>query len=92
MLLISPLDLHSGLLSFDAAIVTNHGAGGVLQTRPLSTDERLAGGMANGIDGQGGNEWPKVQQSVKSLREYLGALPPDTTEDELTNSLFELLT
>lgn len=79
-------------LSFDAALVTNHGAGGVVQSRPLSKDERLAGAISNGIDGQGGNEWPKVKNGVNFLKEYLGKLPVDTKETELADHLFDLLT
>jgi len=92
LLLLSPSLRHSQTLSFDAALVTNYGADGAIKSRPLSTDERLAGGMANGVDGQGGNEWPKVQHGVKSLNDCLGALPADIKEVDLTDRLFELLT
>jgi len=92
LLLLSPLLHNSKNFSFEAALVTNHGAGGVITSRILSADERLAGGMANGVDGQGGNEWPKVQHGIKSLNGYLGTLPADISETELTNHLFELLT
>jgi len=92
LLLLSPSLRDPRSLSLDAALVTNHGAGGRIKCRPLSPDERLAGGMSNGVDGQGGNEWPKVQHGIKSLNEYLGALPVDIKEVELTDHLFELLT
>jgi len=92
LLLLSPLFRDSQSLSFDAALVTNHGAGGVLCSRPLSADERLVGGIANGVDGQGGNQWPKIQQGVKYLKDYLGTLPSNTKEAELTDHLFDLLT
>jgi uncharacterized protein with NRDE domain len=90
--LLSPSRCKSQTLSFDAALVTNHGAGGVIQSRPLSKEERLAGAISNGIDGQGGNEWPKVKYGVNFLKEYLGKLPADTKETELTDHLFDLLT
>jgi len=92
LLLLSPPLQKSHALSFDAAFVTNHGAGGAIQSRPLSSDERLAGGMSNGIDGQGGSAWPKVHHGVRSLNEYLGTLSSETEEAELTDCLFELLT
>ncbi|KIM81059.1 hypothetical protein PILCRDRAFT_821898 [Piloderma croceum F 1598] len=92
LLLLSPLLRESHALSFDAALVTNHGAGGVIQSRPLSPGERLVGGMTNGVDGQGGQEWPKVQHGIRSLNEYLATVSSDTKEAELTERLFELLT
>lgn len=91
LLLLSPSLHDQEKLSFDAALVTNHGAGGVITSRPLSADERKSGAMSNGIDGQGGNEWPKVQQGVQSLDNFLRELSADTNEGELTNGLFELL-
>jgi uncharacterized protein with NRDE domain len=92
LLLLSPSICDSQTLFFEAALVTNHGAGGVINSRKLSSDERLAGGMANGVDGQGGNEWPKVRHGVRSLSDYLKTLPVDIKETEFTNRLFELLT
>jgi len=91
LLLLSPSLRDSEKLSFDATLVTNHGAGGIITSRPLSADERQGGAMSNGVDGQGGDEWPKVQQGVQSLTNFLKELAPDTNETELTNSLFELL-
>jgi uncharacterized protein with NRDE domain len=92
LLLLSPLLRESHALSFDAALVTNHGAGGVIQSRSLSPGERLVGGMSNGVDGQGSQEWPKVQHGISSLNEYLATVSSDTKEAELTDRLFELLT
>jgi len=92
LLLLSPSLCDSQVLSFDAALVTNHGGGGSIKSRTLSAEERWVGGMSNGIDGQGGNRWPKVQYGVKYLKDYLESLPSDIDETELTNHLFELLT
>jgi len=92
LLLLSPSSCDAQNLSFDAALVTNHGAGGVITSRPLSADERRCGSISNGVDGKGGNEWPKVHQGIQSLHELLGTVSADTNEAELTNSLFELLT
>lgn len=90
LLLLSPRGTTD--LPFDAAFVTNHGAGGEIESRVLTPDERTGGGMANGIDGQGGNEWPKVQHGIQSLNGYLRTLHKDTSESELTEHLFQLLT
>lgn len=92
LLLLSPSPRDSQTLSFDAAFVTNHGAGGAIKSRRLSADERSVAGMSNGVDGQGGNEWPKVQHGIKHLKEYLRTLPADIEGTELANHLFELLT
>ena len=91
MLLLSPSNCTTKTLSLDAALMTNHGAGGVITSRPLSADERRCGAMSNGIDGKGGNEWLKVQQGVRSLNEFLETVSADTSEVELTNGLFKLL-
>lgn len=91
LLLLSPSAQASGL-SFEAALVTNHGGGGGIESRLLTAEERNCGGMANGVDGQGGNEWPKVTQGVQSLSELLAKLPRDINESALTESLFKLLT
>ena len=91
LLLLSP-SAHPSGLSFEAALVTNHGGGGVIQSRLLTPEERRCGGMANGVDGQGGNEWPKVTQGVRSLTELFANLPRDINESALTESLFKILT
>jgi len=79
-------------LAFAALLVTNHGAGGLLESRPLTSEERSVGGMTNGIDGKDGQNWPKVQHGIQSLSACLAALPTDITETDLTERLFELLT
>lgn len=83
-------------LAYDAILVTNHGAGGRLEARRLTTAERACGCMSNGIDGQGGNEWPKVKRASKDFGEALQALSADgsleQTERELINHLFRILT
>ncbi|KAF7985959.1 hypothetical protein HWV62_43912 [Athelia sp. TMB] len=79
-------------LKFAASFVTNHGAGGLLESRPLTSEERSIGGMTNGIDGKDGQNWPKLQHGIQSLSACLAALPKDITEADLTTRLFELLT
>lgn len=83
-------------LSYDAILVTNHGAGGRLEARRLTSAERACGCMSNGIDGQGGNEWPKVKQASSSFEELLKGLPTDNTslsaEKVLVEKMFDILT
>lgn len=84
-------------LMYDAILVTNHGAGGILEARRLTSAERACGCISNGIDGQGGNEWPKVKRANKDLGEVLKTLPTDgdsfaQTESELIENLFHILT
>ena len=79
-------------LSFDALYATNRGAGGPITYRALTDAQRHRGGLSNGIDGNGADEWPKVQHGVHALDALLDTLPPDTSEDQLTERLFDLLT
>lgn len=93
LLLLSPRNhSESKSLEFDASFVTNHGAGGTIDYRSLTSEERSVGGMTNGVDGQDGQNWPKVKHGIKSLSAWLDDLPRDVTETDLTSRLFELLT
>jgi uncharacterized protein with NRDE domain len=79
-------------LSFDAVWVTNDGAGGAVSTRPLSDEERHCGGISNGIDGQGGNEWPKVKHGVHALCNLMKQpLSRSHTEAGVVDHLFDIL-
>ncbi|TFK34760.1 NRDE protein-domain-containing protein [Crucibulum laeve] len=91
LVLFAPLLRPDGSLYFDTLLVTNHGGGGTLTSRPLSPGERFCGGVSNGIDGAGATDWPKVKHATKDLDTILQTLTPDTTETELTDRLFELL-
>lgn len=82
----------SSSLSFDALYVTNHGGGGPITYRALTDAQRHRGGLSNGIDGNGADEWPKVQHGVGAFGALLDNLPPNTSEDQLTERLFDLLT
>jgi uncharacterized protein with NRDE domain len=82
----------SSSISFDALYVTNHGAGGPITSRAFTDAQRHRGGLSNGIDGDGADAWPKVQHGVRALDALLNDLPPGTSEDELTERLFDLLT
>ncbi|KAI9568540.1 NRDE protein-domain-containing protein [Boletus coccyginus] len=78
--------------SFDALFVTNCGGGGPITFRALTAAQRHRGGLSNGVDGDGADEWPKVQHGVRALDALLDALPPDIPEDQLAERLFDLLT
>ena len=56
--------------------------------------------MSNGIDGKGGDEWPKVKDATKSLRELLtrdgaelkeGSSSGGKPDEELAEELFHIL-
>ncbi|EJF63273.1 hypothetical protein DICSQDRAFT_55616 [Dichomitus squalens LYAD-421 SS1] len=82
----------NGGLSLEGAILTNHGGGGTITARMLSEDERHVGGMSNGIEGHGAEEWPKVQHGRQAMRDLLHGLPQDAMEAQIADQLFELLT
>lgn len=84
-------------LSYDAYLVTNHGAGGELTYRPLTHEERRYGGQSNGVDGRGGEEWFKLKKGVEGLKKIVrlgedGDAVPEVAEDKIIEELFELLT
>ncbi|KAI0079492.1 DUF833-domain-containing protein [Panus rudis PR-1116 ss-1] len=92
LLLLSPSDNGSASLSFEAGYVTNHGGGGCVTARPLTDAERRVGGLSNGVDGKGAEEWPKVKQGVEMFADVLGSIDDSTTQLELSERLFHLLT
>jgi len=91
LLLLAPTAPDWSWLSYDATYVTNRGAGGPITYLPLTDAQRHRGGMSNGIDGKGADEWPKVQQGLRSLETILDTLLPNTSEEQLAERLFELL-
>ncbi|KAJ3785548.1 NRDE protein-domain-containing protein [Lentinula aff. detonsa] len=93
MLLLAPASTATTELQYDASFVTNAGAGGAISSRPLSTIEKAGGGFSNGIDGQGGSEWPKVQHGMRDFQAALQSHSLDAlTESEFIDRLFGLLT
>ncbi|KAJ8691703.1 hypothetical protein PTI98_011246 [Pleurotus ostreatus] len=76
---------------YDAALVTNHGGGGAITSRPITPQERVCGGFSNGIDGQDGQEWPKVQHGIRSFKSLIEELTPECEESQLTDRLFQML-
>ncbi len=91
LLLLAPSPLPNQPLRFDAALITNHGSGGVLTSRPLSDAERIGSAVSNGVDGAGGSEWPKVKRLTQDFANVLQSITPDMKEAELTDRLFEAL-
>ncbi len=78
-------------IRFDSFLVTNHGGGGVVTSRPLESSERRCGCLSNGIDGQGADLWPKVQKARLDFDVALQSVTQETTEDELAERLFKVL-
>ena len=84
-------------LAYDARLLTNDGGGGHIRARTLSDDECACGGISNGLDGQGGDAWPKVLQGRTALRSILDEGSADgpkiaDADSHLAERLMELLT
>ncbi|KZT09177.1 DUF833-domain-containing protein [Laetiporus sulphureus 93-53] len=87
LLLLSPRaesDPRANKLSLDAAIATNCGGGGRIIARELTYEERRCGGISNGVDHHGANEWPKVKHGVQALQDILSS---DFDESKLVEQL-----
>ena len=86
-------------LSYEATKLSNNGGGNPIVSRPLTSEERKGGAMANGIDGKGGDEWPKVLEATQRLREVFkdDFEPPDESgsrqrsDEELAEELLGVL-
>lgn len=81
---------------YDAAHVTNHGARGALVARALTSAECVCGGMSNGVDGRGAEDWPKVRVGTRALKEALEAsksegMNAQASEEALLAKLFAIL-
>ena len=79
-------------LTFDAAYVTNFGGGQSLVSRELTDAESRCGGLSNGVDGHGADQWPKVRHGTRLFENVLQAITPETTDMDLVERLFGLLT
>ncbi|KZV89996.1 DUF833-domain-containing protein [Exidia glandulosa HHB12029] len=80
--------------SFDAALATNLGGGGRIVYRHLDADERSCGGISNGVDGQGGESWPKVleaRQCLQPILQHQTSRDRGEQDVHLVNSLFQVL-
>jgi len=87
----------TALLAYDARLLTNGGGGGHIRARTLSDDERACGGISNGVDGEGGDAWPKVVQGRSALRSILdegsaGGPEIADADSHLAERLLDLLT
>ncbi|KAF9644070.1 DUF833-domain-containing protein [Thelephora ganbajun] len=86
-------------LSYEVTKLSNNGGGNPITSRTLTSEERKGGAMSNGIDGKGGDEWPKVKDATRSLREVLkddserteGPNPSRRSDEELAEELFGIL-
>jgi hypothetical protein len=97
LLLLEPLASSSApadTLAYDARLVSNGGGGGgAIRSRALTDAERACGGLSNGVDGRGGDLWPKVVQGRDELGNVLDKLSRGPEMDEcLAGRLIELLT
>ncbi|KAH9065201.1 DUF833-domain-containing protein [Lactarius vividus] len=94
LLLLEPLASSSAsasTLAYDARLVSNCGGGGPIHARAPTDAECACGGMSNGVDGHGGDLWPKVETVLDELSRAPRMDEPD--EDErLAGRLIELLT
>ncbi|KAH9980043.1 NRDE protein-domain-containing protein [Lactifluus volemus] len=89
----SSLASNNKLLTYDVRLITNDGGGGRIRSRSLTDSECACGGISNGVDGQGGEDWPKVVQGRAGLQSVLDGLSPETEEEShLAGRLIELLT
>ena len=86
-------------LSYEVTKLSNNGGGNPIVSRPLTGEERKGGAMSNGIDGKGGDEWPKVRDATRDLREVLKgdfektdeSNPRRRSDEELAEELFGIL-
>jgi Transport and Golgi organisation 2 len=104
LLLLEPLPgtAATPMLAYDARLLTNGGQGGRIRARMLSPAEYAYGGTSNGVDGEGGEAWPKVVQGKAAFRSILELEEEDqgTTggpeiadaDSRLAERLIELLT
>ncbi|KAI0030994.1 DUF833-domain-containing protein [Vararia minispora EC-137] len=79
-------------LSYDARFITDGHGGGVLHYRPLRESERAACGLSNGVDGKGGEAYPKILAGTAELQAIISSLPPDAPDDALADQLLDMLT
>lgn len=91
LLLIPTLDSGGSIIRYESLLVTNHGGGGSLTPRTLSSSERTCGALSNGIDGAGANLWPKVQHATGRFPAVVESRSTDPTGAELIQDLFQLL-
>ena len=91
----TPLDSGFALtIRYDnSLLVTNHGGGGPVTSRTLSSSERSCGALSNGIidSPDAAAPWPKVQHATEYFPAVVESRSPDPTDVELVEHLFKLL-
>ena len=78
----------------DSLLVTNHGGGGPVTSRTLSSSERSCGALSNGIidSADAAALWPKVQHATAHFPAVVvESRSPGPTDVELAEELFKLL-
>jgi hypothetical protein len=91
MLLLAPRLGDAGTVSYDGLFVTNHGGGGTITSRRLSSPEMRCGCMSNGVDGKGADEWPKVKHATGDFAAAIESISPEATYTEIAERLFKVL-
>lgn len=81
-------------ISYDGALITNSGGGGVISARSLHHEEKRLGGVSNGVDGIDADDWPKVKKGYASLDKALSEDEASTgvSPEKLAEKLFDVLT
>jgi len=91
LLLLSPALTSGSMIRYESLLVTNHGGGGPVTSRHLSSSERSCGALSNGIDGAGATLWPKVQYASAHFPAVVESRSADMTDVQLVERLFQLL-
>jgi len=82
----------TSILRYESLFVTNHGGGGSVTSRTLTSSERSCGALSNGIDGTDAHLWPKVQHATAHFPVVVKcSRSTDPTDVELVEHLFQLL-
>ncbi|KAG8846281.1 hypothetical protein FRB96_002033 [Tulasnella sp. 330] len=95
LLLLNPSSTPEDPLRLDGRFISNGGGGGVITARPLRLDEQIFGGISNGAEAYGGDEWPKVvlgrKELGRAIEEYQEGRDDETDEQVLIGKLFDVL-
>lgn len=90
----TPFDSGASSIRYDESLlVTNHGGGGSVTSRTLTSSERSCGALSNGIidSPDAAHLWPKVQHATAHFPAVVESRSPDPTDVELVDDLFKLL-
>lgn len=92
LVLFSPSSKTGGSISYKGSLVTNSGGGGDISSRDLNADEALIGAISNGVESIDGKDWPKVKRGQTCLSQILDKDHLESSEGDLVNQLFDMLT